>query len=212
MAVKTDDLDHEEVETAVQREMKTRVIQQGFCKDCQDLLGNWPHLGAEYVPQVVQAGRYNTIELEAGARNGCRFCGFLFSRYLKADTLDIIRRLERRLEAVGDRTQSSLSFLSLVSCDMCPPVYVRINYPGDISTEYLCTGLDSFEAEAVDPTGKQRGLLRDSVSAETSPQVVASGIATLTPSKSPESGCTTVSYPTRNAREVRERSNHGPPE
>lgn len=163
LAVETGDLDHERIETAVRREMRTRTVQQGFCKDCQQLLDNWPYFGPEDQSWTVRAGLFDTIELEAGAHNGCRFCGFLFSRHQDAEALDTIRKLEARLEAVGDWTRSSLTMISSVSYAGTPLVSVRINFPGDIPTEHTPAGLADSESEAVDPTGEQRGLLRDGI-------------------------------------------------
>ncbi|RYP00705.1 hypothetical protein DL766_007768 [Monosporascus sp. MC13-8B] len=99
-------------------------VTNGFCGDCQDLFDNWPDLndpeskdsltglnwpgaGADWKHAVARDCR--TLVLEAAARNGCRFYALLVQAMRDAGLLDIFRRIEARLEYIGNKTTASLS-------------------------------------------------------------------------------------------------------
>jgi hypothetical protein len=118
--VAADDLDSNAVETTIQELMSTSQPAAQFCINCQHLFDNWPELkpeltsdaasddsvGWEHTPDGL---RYNTYELEASMRNGCRFCAFMVQALIDVHALEVYRKIENRLSHFIESPMGSLS-------------------------------------------------------------------------------------------------------
>ncbi|TLD26360.1 hypothetical protein PspLS_05163, partial [Pyricularia sp. CBS 133598] len=107
-AVQADPLDYDAIETQVQKSMHASDVESGYCSKCRHLLANWPDLGSrDWACAVGRA--LTTKELEAAAKAGCHFCGFILTRMKTEGLLDTFRRLEARLERLKHDGTASIS-------------------------------------------------------------------------------------------------------
>ncbi|RYP21679.1 hypothetical protein DL765_002140 [Monosporascus sp. GIB2] len=122
--VQFDKLERNAIEKCIAELAKGVPVTNGFCGDCQNLFDNWPDLGdpeskdphtglhwpgsgADWKHAVARD--CHTLVLEAAAWNGCRFCAFVVQAMRDTGLLDTVRRIEARLEYIGNTTTASLS-------------------------------------------------------------------------------------------------------
>lgn len=89
-------------------------VTNGYCRSCQTLLDEWPSIIKKvpgYVPDddfglpYQQPHFKNTLELEAGYRNGCLLCTlFVQCSIARGSSLEIWHRKENRLDCLGKST------------------------------------------------------------------------------------------------------------
>lgn len=108
-AVESDMLDYEWIECQVQHLLPKADVVDGFCSKCRHLLDHWPKLAGPSSGECTVAKRFHSYEVEAAARQGCRFCLFVLSRLEHDSLLDTFRRIEARLRKIGDDGTASLS-------------------------------------------------------------------------------------------------------
>lgn len=112
-AVKSDVLDHKQIEAEVQQLIPETCVAGGFCTKCRHLLDNWPIPMFPDDKSCVVGRHFHTNELEAAARLGCRFCALLLSVLQYDHVLDAFQKIEARLRHVGDSGTASLSMIGL---------------------------------------------------------------------------------------------------
>lgn len=95
-SVTTDLLNHADIAKKVHSLVRATTVKSGFCNGCTRLLVHWPT--PQWRPFIPCFGKpCPTIEMEAGARAGCRFCALLFSKLYQTGLLNFFREVERRL-------------------------------------------------------------------------------------------------------------------
>lgn len=120
--VASDPLDQVSIEQRIGSLASSIRVDHGYCSICQDMFDNWPlrnytetefevyRSQGDFPPSKFALARtFQTVELEAAARSGCKFCALLLQVLKDWDELDTFRRIEARLERLGDRAASSLS-------------------------------------------------------------------------------------------------------
>lgn len=116
ISLDNNELDQAEIEKEVQSLVLTTNVKEGFCPACTSLIDSWPTPPLE--PFVPCFGKScPTIELEAGARAGCRLCGLLFSTLQTMGIVDFFRIIERRLSILNNHSKPSLT-IAAISTDM----------------------------------------------------------------------------------------------
>lgn len=140
-AVESDPLDTDEIEKQVHRLMSTahtRVTEK-FCEKCHHALEHWPPVFNPQTGSKATVVRLlTTTEVEAATRNGCHFCAFLLCRLRVRGWLDVFRKIERRLQILGDDGEASLSVQQWeVRCNNNQPLWV--NFPGHVATYFNTT-------------------------------------------------------------------------
>lgn len=90
-----------------------------LCGGCRQALDNWPAL------DEGQIRRTDTIALEAATREGCRFCSFLFHYLIDHDEMSFLRRVEGRLQLLGECIQFEVHLTTIYT-----KVYAVIKPPG----------------------------------------------------------------------------------
>jgi hypothetical protein len=123
-AVQSDELSDAVIEKCVTQLALDSQVTGRFCSDCHELFTNYPDLGAPGIedPDTQRcwpgsgadwahavAREVHTLVLEAAARKGCKFCGFLLQMLRDFDVLDTFRKVEGRLAALGSVETASLS-------------------------------------------------------------------------------------------------------
>lgn len=120
----TKELDQADIEKRVNALTLTTTVKRRFCTECSHLLEHWPI--PQLRPFVPSFGkRCPTIEMEAGARAGCRLCGLLFSQIYKMGLLDLFRSVERRFSLLNNDATPSLT-IAAVSQDV---LQLWLDYP-----------------------------------------------------------------------------------
>ncbi|KAK6821882.1 hypothetical protein PG987_014707 [Apiospora arundinis] len=120
--VVSDPLDHVEIEQQICRLASSIRVAHGYCSTCQDMFDHWPlrsytlteqesyHSQGAFPPSRYACARtFHSVEIEASARSGCKFCALLFQMLKDWDQLDTFRRIEARLDRLGERATSCLS-------------------------------------------------------------------------------------------------------
>ncbi|KAH6679264.1 heterokaryon incompatibility protein-domain-containing protein [Halenospora varia] len=96
-------------------------VTNNYCPSCQRLLDKWPEIiikVPQYVPDEFgvpyqQLHFKNTLELEAGYRNGCRLCTlFVQCTFKRGYSLEGWHRKEKRLNCLGKPTEILVSIQS----------------------------------------------------------------------------------------------------
>lgn len=120
--VTSDPLDQDSIEERIRRLAPSIHVAHGYCSTCQYMFDNWPlrnYTPAELesdppeggIPPLryARARTFHTVEVEASARSGCKFCAFLLQVLKDWDELETFRRIEARLDRLGERAMSCLS-------------------------------------------------------------------------------------------------------
>ncbi|KAF1959164.1 HET-domain-containing protein [Byssothecium circinans] len=122
--IQSDKLDDNALENCIAELSKDITIKNRFCTDCQHLFDNWPDRDDPQVEGSTKGAnrsehgimwmhaierKHHTLVMEAAARRGCRFCGFIIQMMRDGELLEIFRRVEARLEVVDDKAWSALS-------------------------------------------------------------------------------------------------------
>ncbi|KAK8074472.1 HET-domain-containing protein [Apiospora hydei] len=96
-------------------------VEDGHCSTCRHMLDNWPlfsyslqdldqYPDGQFPWKSATAGSYqNTASIEASARQGCKFCALLLQALKDGEVLETFRRIEGRLDRLGERATASLS-------------------------------------------------------------------------------------------------------
>ncbi|KAI8632030.1 heterokaryon incompatibility protein-domain-containing protein [Xylariaceae sp. FL1651] len=154
MAAESDKLDYDHIQRQVQQLASKTAVAQGFCAKCHHLLEHWPQ--TETQSRWVHAvGRsLHTLELEAAARAGCRFCAFLVSRLEVSQLLDTYRKIESRLQMFDVSALASLSIQDWANTVTTNKQLLWVNLPGKVAKQCFSRGggLCQFEAYFVSPT------------------------------------------------------------
>jgi hypothetical protein len=166
--VQSDKLDENAIKKCIADLAEEIPVTNGFCGDCQHLFDNWPDLGdpdvkdpstglhwpgsgADWKHTVAQ--ECHTLVLEAAARNGCRFCGFVVQIMRDAGLLETVRGIEARLEYLDDKAMASLS---LQNWGTNSAQLLWINLPGKVCDD--CNSGIALETDivsaALEPSGK----------------------------------------------------------
>ncbi|KAK8103006.1 HET-domain-containing protein [Apiospora sp. TS-2023a] len=93
-AVESDKLHYHRIERLIKELAASTDVAEGFCAKCQYFLNHWPDRWSSH------ERTFDTLELEAAATAGCKFCGFLLSRLRSESLLDIYRKVEGRLQVL----------------------------------------------------------------------------------------------------------------
>ncbi|KAF3012799.1 hypothetical protein E8E14_006855 [Neopestalotiopsis sp. 37M] len=125
-AVYADDLDLEAIEGRIQEAMLSIHVENEFCTQCQHLVDNWPldgytdaeskaHEEESLRGECISHWKYkvarssHTVEIEASARRGCKFCTYLLQVLKDRGLLLTFRKIESRLYQLGEPSTVSLS-------------------------------------------------------------------------------------------------------
>jgi hypothetical protein len=128
-AVNSDHIDVKQIESQIHQAKLTTHVSRGYCSNCQYMFEHWPDLGTDSWTDTV--GRpCHTVELEAARQKGCKSCTFLLLKLENAGLLDTFRRIEKRLDLVGDTATSSISISNWAS-DQNQLLW--INFPGKVA-------------------------------------------------------------------------------
>ncbi|KAI6910074.1 hypothetical protein KC318_g3442 [Hortaea werneckii] len=146
LAVQGDELDLSLLDVRMEDLRSRSPVTERFCQDCRHLFDNWPDLsdttvthpdgtscfpgtGANWKHAVVRS--CHTVQLEAAARNGCLFDALLFQVLKDTQLLPLFRRIEARIELLG---QSAEAHLSLQNWGRNSDQLIWLNWPGKVST------------------------------------------------------------------------------
>lgn len=151
-AVKSDVLDHEQIEDEVQQLITETCVADGFCTKCRHLLDNWPIPMYPDVRECAVGRHFHTNELEAAARLGCRFCALMLSLLRHDHLLDPFRKIELRLRDVGDSAAASLSIAEPEELAPYNWQVLWFNFPGKIASNASEKAL--FNSYVLPPSGE----------------------------------------------------------
>jgi hypothetical protein len=150
LAVQKDEFDVVAIEKRIEDLRPNTVVTGRFCNDCQALFDNWPDLsdsatvhpdgtkcfpgaGADWKHAVARS--FHTIQLEAAARNGCRFCALLVQKLRDTEQLRIFHQIDARIESLGETAKAHMS---LQNWGKNQDQLLWVNWPGKISDH--CNG------------------------------------------------------------------------
>jgi hypothetical protein len=137
-----DELDLVAIESEIQALVKCVTVSSGFCIACQNLHNNWSGITQDIQKEPYELTRpflNNTLELEAGYRNGCRFCALnLQELNTRPENLPFLRKIERRLNLIQKAT--TLYAIIWEDVDYKGRYFMRMSLPGHPSTEFLLPG------------------------------------------------------------------------
>lgn len=102
-----DDLDYSSLRRETKYASRLILLKDGFCHACGNALENWPILPDRLGDNVVLPS-FATVDVTAGARAGCKFCGLILTRLHVSQQLDIFRKIERRLSLLKINQKSVL--------------------------------------------------------------------------------------------------------
>ncbi|VUC32174.1 unnamed protein product [Clonostachys rosea] len=107
--LESDQLDIDAIEHRIQQLVKEADVSKGFCARCRDLFAHWPALDQkEWDSAVVRY--FDTEEVEAFSRAGCKFCAFIMGRFQHHEgLLEKFRKIEARLAAENHSAKCSLA-------------------------------------------------------------------------------------------------------
>jgi hypothetical protein len=135
-AVSNDILDMDSIEERIAEHISRLDIIDRFCEDCWNGFQDWP----EPDSSRDKFWRYfETVELEAAARKGCRFCSLVLQNMKSYDMLHIVRCIENRLQEAFKATDE----------DMRPTrasLWVKCEYPSRGEIQLCLPGKKSGEA------------------------------------------------------------------
>ncbi|KAK8043348.1 HET-domain-containing protein [Apiospora rasikravindrae] len=110
------DIDDPLLQSLSSDSLDTDCIEERICDLAADPLRNYSFSDLDEDPdsglpwKSASAGSYrNTASIEASARQGCKFCALLLQALKDGDALETFRRIEARLDRLGERATSSLS-------------------------------------------------------------------------------------------------------
>jgi len=166
-AVIFDELDTDFVEQQIQESALKDSISKKFCTKCQDLFANWPTLGGsssrthdskpdpdEEGWEYAVAQSCSTFEIEGSARAGCKFCTFLLQTLKDSKSLDLLRKIEKRVFLLNENVTASLS---VQNWGTNPCQLLWLNLPGKVCTNCNSRGANlagKFESSFLPASGK----------------------------------------------------------
>ncbi|CAH0036598.1 unnamed protein product [Clonostachys solani] len=108
-ALEADQLDTDAIERRVQQLADGASISKGFCASCRNLFTHWPALDEKEWDSAVLR-YFDTEEVEAFSRAGCKFCAFIMGRFQHHEgLLDRFRKIEARLSVGNASAKCSLA-------------------------------------------------------------------------------------------------------
>lgn len=134
--LESDELDYDRIELEVQNLVPRTDVLVGFCGKCRWLLTHWPDISKEVIGDealwACAPGRaVHTLEIEAAAKTGCKFCLYLLSGLMRASQLDTIRKIERRFNLLGEDGTSTVTIQNWAKNDI---QHLWLNFPGKTAT------------------------------------------------------------------------------
>lgn len=140
--LKSDELDYDQIELEVQHLIPSADVLDGFCGKCRWLLGHWPDISEEVIGDesdwACALGRaVHTLEIEAAAKAGCKFCLFFLSGLMRASQLDTIRKIEERFKLLGEVGTSTITIQNWGKDDS---QLLWLNLPGKTATSCNASG------------------------------------------------------------------------
>jgi hypothetical protein len=109
LEVESDELEHHIIEARVSEMQGTVCVRKRFCSECRHMLDNWPSLQPEAPKHPHSVRLYETISMEAAARNGCHFCACVLQSLRDSEVLNLYRRIEMRLGILQVQATYSLT-------------------------------------------------------------------------------------------------------
>jgi hypothetical protein len=131
-------------------------VLSGFCQECHDTFDDWPYLDqglkprTEEPPKPISSDDEDsnsesewqhavtrpccTVELEAAALQGCRFCAFLIQSLKDNGLLHLFRKIEARLDAIDIGITADLSIQNWGNALITSSQILWINLPGKQSS------------------------------------------------------------------------------
>jgi hypothetical protein len=91
--------DSKQIEQQIEQHVSRLQDFEYYCDECRERFDNWNWPDSA---QTCVRTFDNTIALEAAARKGCRFCCFILHTLVDADMLQTFRRIEARLNVLGE--------------------------------------------------------------------------------------------------------------
>lgn len=163
--VASDEIDVDAIEMRVKQLMKDIHVTAGFCSRCSHLLQHWPNLSRNIDWDYAVGQKYNTEEVEAASRLGCKLCAFLWTGLIKDNSVSICRKIEARLAALHNPARSALTIQNwgtLNDTENRGSQLLWWNYPGKEATHCNMVGarLFKFESQLLSPESKQTGRPR----------------------------------------------------
>lgn len=167
-AVQEDELDNTSTESCIVELSQQVLVENGFCKDCQNLFDNWPDLDdPETVCALTQknwpgsgahwkhavARDCHTLILEAASRKGCKMCGLIVQKMKDYNTLTTFRKLEARLLWLDVQKTASLS---VQNSETHSVQILWVNHPGKVNQNCLVGAANAmrFDSTALEANGK----------------------------------------------------------
>ncbi|KAK8023898.1 hypothetical protein PG993_011964 [Apiospora rasikravindrae] len=121
MALRTDELNRERIKLIIQQLAVSVNVVGELCAQCQHLMDNWPDYKPWHLKERPNVGRtFNTLELEAAAQSGCKLCTEMLRELEYGRVLDEYRKLEGRLQALGENCETSLFIHERLDERRCP--------------------------------------------------------------------------------------------
>jgi hypothetical protein len=133
-----DTINSEQIEQQVVHYASRLPDFEDFCMDCKEALDDWPELSAAGYIRTS-----NTIALEAAARKGCRFCCFVLHILIDGEALQAFRRIEARLELLGECEMFKISLWPHMHANIRLPARGTANTGGLWSVSFGVIYLDS---------------------------------------------------------------------
>lgn len=150
-AVTSDQLDHTQVELRIGTLRSSNAIVGNFCTRCHHLLQHWP--APPRLGHAMVESRFSTVELEAAARNGCRFCAFVFTRLVAYQTLTTVRKVEARMEKLRVDAPISLAIQNWTGHFFTSQL-LWVNFLGKSASQFNSHGAQhsTFESRVLPPS------------------------------------------------------------
>lgn len=105
-----DTLDLDSIERQIKAITSKRIVTGRFCYSCQNIFDNWPLKDSTQSEwEEVHLKSTDTIDVEASSRKGCKFCEFILQIWRDRGILEILRKIETRINRLGEKSLISLS-------------------------------------------------------------------------------------------------------
>lgn len=145
-AVRADELDRDHIQRRVQ-ELATAVqVHDGLCANCRHDFLHWADLPSPppWEPAGTIGRAVNTLELEAAAMAGCRYCAlWLYTLQKHREGLNLFRKLEARLQRCQSHVAASFGIQSWAThpiTGFLTKQMMWLNFPGKVATHSFGPG------------------------------------------------------------------------
>lgn len=149
--LESDELDYNRIELEVQNLVPSADVLNGFCGKCRWLLSHWPDISEEVIGDealfACGPGRaVHTLEIEAAAKAGCKFCLYILLELMRASQLDTIRKIERRFNLLGE---DGTSTITIQNWGKNGSQHLWVNFPGKTARVFSAYGARISGCQAV---------------------------------------------------------------